>query len=133
MPSEDTKTVGHKRQWDRSPTKTNRRSSAAHADRRVGGGAAPPARKARLRSWIGFWLRRVSISVSGQAKRVSASEAIVLQLMQKAMAGSAHAWRALLKYQEFAARHSDQSTELQFVESDYTRAVAKSPSRSGDG
>ena len=77
--------------------------------------------------------RRVSISVSGQAKRVSASEAIVLQLMQKAMSGNARAWRALLKYQEFADRRSDKSTELRFVESDYTRAVAKSPSRSGDG
>ena len=77
--------------------------------------------------------RRVSISVSGQAKRVSASEAIVLQLMQKAMSGNARAWRTLLKYQEFANSRSDKSTELRFVESDYTRAVAKSPSRSGDG
>ena len=32
--------------------------------------------------------RRVSISVNGQAKQVSASEAIVLQLMQKAMSGN---------------------------------------------
>ena len=77
--------------------------------------------------------RRVSISVSGQAKQVSASEAIVLQLMQKAMSGNPRAWRALLKYQEFADSRSDRSTELRFVESDYTRAVAKSPSRSGDG
>jgi hypothetical protein len=80
-----------------------------------------------------LFARRVSISVSGQAKRVSALEAIVLQLMQKAMSGSARAWRALLKYQEFAARRSDQSTELRFVDSDYTRAIAKSPSRSNDG
>ncbi len=77
--------------------------------------------------------RRVSISVSGQAQQVSASEAIVLQLMQKAMSGNARAWGPLLKYQEFAARRSDQSTELRFVESDYTRAVAKTPSGSGDG
>jgi Family of unknown function (DUF5681) len=77
--------------------------------------------------------RRVSISVSGQAKRVSASEAIVLQLMQKAMSGNARAWRALLKYQEFANSRSDKSTELRFVESDYTRAVAKSSPRSADG
>ncbi len=60
-------------------------------------------------------------------------DAIVLQLMQKAMPGNARAWRALLKYQEFAARRSDKSTELRFVESDYTRAVAKSSSRSADG
>jgi Family of unknown function (DUF5681) len=77
--------------------------------------------------------RRVSISKWGQATRVSASEAIVLQLSQKAMSGNARACRALLKYQEFANGHSDKSTELRFVESDYTRAVAKSPSRSDDG
>ena len=77
--------------------------------------------------------RRVSISVNGQAKQVPASEAIVLQLMQKAMSGNVRAWRALLKYQEFANSRSAKSTEVQFVESDYTRAVAKSPSRSGDG
>jgi hypothetical protein len=77
--------------------------------------------------------RRVSISVSGQAKRVSASEAIVLQLMQKAMSGNPRAWRALLKYQEFANSRSDKSTELRFVESDYTQAVAKSSSKSADG
>jgi rRNA processing protein Krr1/Pno1 len=77
--------------------------------------------------------RRVSISVSGQVKRVSSSEAIVLQLMQKAMSGNARAWRALLKYQEFANSRSDKPTELRFVESDYTRAVARSPSKGADG
>jgi hypothetical protein len=77
--------------------------------------------------------RRVSVSVSGQAKQLSASEAIVLQLMQKVMSGNPRAWRALLKYQEFANSGSDKLTELRFVESDYTRAVAKSSSRGLDG
>jgi hypothetical protein len=77
--------------------------------------------------------RRVSISVSGHAKQVSASEAIVLQLIQKAMSGVARAWRPLLQYQEYANSRSDRSTEVRFIESDYTRAVAKSPSRSDDG
>ncbi len=77
--------------------------------------------------------QRVSIHVSGHAKQVSASEAIVLQLIQKAMSGNARAWRPLLKYQEFANSRSGKATELRFVESDYTRAVAKSPSRSADG
>jgi hypothetical protein len=77
--------------------------------------------------------RRVSISVSGHAKQVSASEAIVLQLIQKAISGNGRAWRPLLKYQEFANSRSARSTEVRFVESDYTRAVAKSSSRSGDG
>ena len=56
----------------------------------------------------------------------SASDAIVLQLIQKAISGNPRAWRALLKYQEFANRHSAQiDSKLEFVESDYTRAVAK--------
>ena len=77
--------------------------------------------------------RRVSISVSGEAKQVFATEAIVLQLMQKAMSGNARAWRALLKYQDFANSRSANSTELRFVESDYTQAFAKSASRRDDG
>jgi hypothetical protein len=93
-----------------------------------------PARQESTREIMDRLLaRRVSISVSGQAKRVSASEAIVLQLMQKAMSGNARAWGPLLRYQEFAASHSDKSTELRFIESDYTQAVAKSPSRADHG
>jgi len=61
--------------------------------------------------------RRLSISVSGEPTRLSATEAIVLQLMQKAMSGNARAWRALLKYQEFANSRSNKSAELRFVES----------------
>jgi hypothetical protein len=77
--------------------------------------------------------RRVSVSMSGHAKQVSASEAIVLQLIQRALSGDGRAWRALLKYQEFANSRSARSTEVRFVESDYTRAVAKSHSRTDDG
>jgi len=76
--------------------------------------------------------RRVSISVSGHARQVSASDAIVLQLVQKAMSGNPRAWRAILKYQEFANRRSVKSAKLRFVESEYTRAVAEGSSRSGD-
>jgi Family of unknown function (DUF5681) len=76
---------------------------------------------------------RVSISVRGNPKDVPASEAIVLQLMQKAMSGNPRAWRAILKYQDFANSRSAKSTKLQFVESDYTRAVAKGSSGSRDG
>jgi Family of unknown function (DUF5681) len=77
--------------------------------------------------------RRVPISVNGHAKRVPALEAIVLQLIQNAVSGNGRALRALLKYQEFANSRSARSREVQFVESDYTRAVAKSPSRGEDG
>jgi uncharacterized protein DUF5681 len=77
--------------------------------------------------------RRVSISVSGNVKQVSATEAIVLQLMQKAMSGNARVWPALLKHQQFGNSRSAKSPEIRFVESDYTRAFAKSSSRSDDG
>ena len=80
-----------------------------------------------------LFARRVPISLSGEAKQVSASEAIVLQLMQKAISGNPRAWRALLKYQEYANSHANKSTEVQFVENDYTRAVAKSSPSSDHG
>jgi hypothetical protein len=76
---------------------------------------------------------RVSLSVCGEPKQVSATEAIVLQLMQKALSGNGRAWRALLKYRDFAKSHSDRSAELRFVESEYTQAFAKSAARGDDG
>jgi hypothetical protein len=76
---------------------------------------------------------RVLISLSGKPSRVTATEAIVLQVIQKAMSGNPRAWQALLKYQEFANSRSGRSTEVRFVESDYTRAVAKGSARSSDG
>ena len=93
----------------------------------------PPRQESTLELMEWLLTRRVSISMSGHAKQVSATEAIVLQLMQKAMSGSPRAWRALLKYQEFANSRADRSTELRFVESDYTRAIAKSSSRGPEG
>jgi hypothetical protein len=96
-----------------------------------------PRRLARQESTLEIMdrllMRQVPISVHGRAARVPAAKAIVLQLMQKAMSGNSRAWRALLKYKEFAERQSEKSTELQFVESDYTRAVAKSSSGGDDG
>jgi hypothetical protein len=77
--------------------------------------------------------RRVSLSVSGEPKQVSATEAIMLQLMQKALSGNGRACRALLKYQDFAKRRGDPWTALQFVESDYTQAFANSAARGDDG
>jgi len=44
--------------------------------------------------------RRVSVTMSSRAMRVSAIETIVLQLMQKFGEGNARALRALLKYLE---------------------------------
>jgi hypothetical protein len=77
--------------------------------------------------------RQVSLTVSGEPKRVTATEAIVLQLMQKAMSGNPRVWRALLKYLDFARSCSVKSTELKFVETEYTRALADSSLGSDDG
>ena len=85
-----------------------------------------PARQEGTLNIMGRLLtRRVSISVSGKPKQVSAVEAIVLQLMQKAMSGNARAGRALLKYQAFSNSRSAGSLEVRFVDNDYTWAVAK--------
>jgi hypothetical protein len=77
--------------------------------------------------------RRVAISVRGEPKRVYVTEAIVLQIMQKAMAGNARAWRAFLRYRDFSNRQSAKALELKFVESDYTRAFASSFPSSDNG
>jgi Family of unknown function (DUF5681) len=80
-----------------------------------------------------LFANRVSVTMSGQPKQVSVVEAIVLQLLQKAMSKNSRAWRTLSKYQEFARRHSDKPVELIFTESDYTNALAAFPSNNGDG
>jgi Family of unknown function (DUF5681) len=75
-------------------------------------------------------LTPVQISLNGETKKASALEAIVFQLLQKAMSGRGRAIRALLKYQEFANRNLERKLELTFVESDYTRAFSTQPSSS---
>ena len=75
----------------------------------------------------------VSVTIYGETTQVSAEKAIILQLLQKAMAGSARACRALLKYQEFAHRRSKKVVEVTFVDSDYTTAFANLLGRDGNG
>ena len=76
--------------------------------------------------------RPLPIRVGGETKRVSALEAILLQLTQNALAGNARACRALLTYQEFASKRVIKSVEFKYVESDYTRAFSNSTPRSDD-
>jgi hypothetical protein len=70
--------------------------------------------------------------LSGETKEVPALEAIILQLMQKSMAGNGRATRVLLKYQELANRNLEKRLELTFVDSDYTRALTNQPAASRD-
>jgi hypothetical protein len=78
-------------------------------------------------------IRQVSISLQGEPKHVPAAEAIMLQIMQKGLAGNVRAWSALLKYQEFANNRTDKSVGVTFVENGYTRAFARSSSGGDDG
>ena len=67
--------------------------------------------------------RSVSISVNGEQTQASALQAIMLQLVQKVLAGSTRASRTYLQYQEFAARRSTKTTELQFDDDQDGRAA----------
>jgi hypothetical protein len=58
--------------------------------------------------------RPVPISVNGEQTQASALQAIMLQVVQKVLAGSTPASRTYLQYQEFAARQSTKATELRF-------------------
>jgi len=73
----------------------------------------------------------VAITINGETTKVPAAEAIILQLLKKATAGSARAWRALLNYKDFANRRCENRLEVAFVDDDYTRAFANS-SRSAE-
>jgi hypothetical protein len=82
----------------------------------------------------GFLTKPVQVTVNREARKVPALEAIIFQLLQKQMAGNAHASRTLLKYQEFASRNTKRRLEVTFVDNSYTRALAdSSPAVSGGG
>lgn len=66
-----------------------------------------------------------SITLNGEGRQVPTIEAIILQLLQKAIAGSSRAWRALLKYQDFSDRRLERKLKIQYVDSEYTRAFKK--------
>jgi uncharacterized protein DUF5681 len=69
-------------------------------------------------------LNPVTITFNGQQRVVTAVEAIVLQLLRKAMEGEAGARRVLLKYQGFARQSAKTRLEVRFLDSDYTQSLA---------
>ena len=78
----------------------------------------------------GLLERRISISVNGEPKQSSALQAIMFQLLQRASAGNGRAIRTYQQYDEFAARRSRPSTELQF-DDDLDGRTAESPVKEG--
>jgi hypothetical protein len=63
----------------------------------------------------------------GATKKVSALEAIVRLISQKALSGDRQALAAQMKYQVFAAKYHDRRVQIVFVESEYTAALASKP------
>jgi hypothetical protein len=85
----------------------------------------PKIRESAVETIDSLLLAPIQITLSGETKTVSALEAIILQLIQKSMAGNSRASRVLLRYQEFANRNLEKKLELTFVDSDYTRALTR--------
>jgi hypothetical protein len=70
----------------------------------------------------------VHITINREAKKVTALEAVVFQLLQKEMSGNQQAARTLLKYREFASRNSRKKLEVTFVDNPYTDALSSKSS-----
>lgn len=69
-------------------------------------------------------LSSVNVTLNGETKRVSALEAIILQLQLKDMSGNAGASRILLKYRVFASQHAEKKFQLVFVDGQSTPAAS---------
>jgi hypothetical protein len=76
-------------------------------------------------------LATVAITLNGEPTRVTTLEAIMYQLLHKAMSGNATALRVLLKYKQFASQNMQKRVDLSYVENAYTEAVAKLAGESG--
>jgi hypothetical protein len=78
-------------------------------------------------------LKPVEITVSGEIKKVTALEAILLQLRAKELSDHPRASKVRLKYEEFARQNSQPRPQIVFVDSDYTQALAaKAPKKDDD-
>jgi hypothetical protein len=78
-------------------------------------------------------LKPVDITVSGERKRITALEAILLQLRAKDLSDHPRASKVRLKYEEFARQNSRARPQIVFVDSDYTQAMAaKAPKKDDD-
>jgi hypothetical protein len=78
-------------------------------------------------------LRPRSMSLNGEKMQLATIKVILLQLLQKDMAGSRRARNVLLKYREFAGRTEGQKFEIRFAESETARATAELESGGENG
>lgn len=85
--------------------------------------ARPKPRESAVATVERLLLAPVRLAIDGELTQVPALEAIVLQLLQKAMAGNMRAARTLKKYKEFAHQNTEKKLNLDFVDSAYSRAM----------
>ena len=78
-------------------------------------------------------LRPRSMTLNGEKMQLATIKVILLQLLQKDMAGSRRARNILLKYREFAGRTEGQKFEIRFAESETARATAELESGGENG
>ena len=78
-------------------------------------------------------VKPIEIKVAGKTiKKVPTLEAIFLQLWMKEISGDPRALNIRLKYQKFAQQHSMPRLEVDFVESEYTQAIAAHSNKEND-
>lgn len=69
-------------------------------------------------------MRPRSMSLNGQKLHLQTIKVILLQLLQKEMAGDRRARNVLHRYREFASRTDTQQFEIRFAESETAQATA---------
>jgi hypothetical protein len=84
----------------------------------------PPRSVSAIETIDRLLLRRVEVVEKGETRKITALELIVLQLWQQELAGNRRALGVRLKYGGIARENAERGVEVEFVESDYTRALA---------
>lgn len=69
-------------------------------------------------------LQPIEVVEKGKSRRVTTLEAIVLQLWQQELSGNQRALVVRLKYERIAQEDTERGVEIEFAESDYSRALA---------
>ena len=71
----------------------------------------------------------VSITIGDETHKASRLEAILWQLYRKMLSGERRALAVWLKYAKFFAQDSETKVVIEFVDNDYTRALAAQASK----
>ena len=111
----------------KTPTKAGKR---ARARRRPRASRAPESTLDLLDRLL---LIPRPMTLNGEKMKLPTIKVILLQLLQKEMAGNRRARSTLLKYREFAGQTNAQKFELRFIKSEAAEASSEIGSGKGDG